>query len=169
MRPKISQTQNSDDIRVHEIKKLIENCRYSIHDISRIEPISKGDLPRFNMPFELGIDVGCKTYLRKNKKYMILEKEPYRFKEVMSDISGQDIFSHNNEPYELVKVIRNWYKTIFPRRDTNSSKVIWDAYNEFNFDFKEQMESEDLNPENIWAIPFNELIEIMQTWIKNYA
>ncbi|WP_179016876.1 hypothetical protein [Winogradskyella forsetii] len=121
------------------------------------------------MPFELGIDVGCKTYLRKNKKYMILEKEPYRFKEVMSDISGQDIFSHNNEPYELVKVIRNWYKTIFPRRDTNSSKVIWDAYNEFNFDFKEQMESEDLNPENIWAIPFNELIEIMQTWIKNYA
>lgn len=154
---------------MNEIKALIKNSRYSIHDLSRIEPISEGDLPRFNMPFELGIDVGCKTYYKNNKKYMILEKDPYRFKKVISDISGQDIFTHNNEPYDLVKIVRNWIKIIFQRRAITSAKIIWDAYNEFNFDLKEQMESEDLNPENIWAIPFNELIQIIRTWIKNYA
>ena len=100
---------------------------------------------------------------------MILEKDPYRFKKVISDISGQDIFTHNNEPYDLVKIVRNWIKIIFQRRAITSAKIIWDAYNEFNFDLKEQMESEDLNPENIWAIPFNELIQIIRTWIKNYA
>lgn len=168
LRPNISQTQDSDNIRINEIKKLIKNCRYSIHDLSRIEPLSENDLPRFNMPFELGIDVGCKTYSLSNKKLMILEKEQYRIKEVLSDISGQDIFSHNNEPYNLVKVIRDWYKTIFPRRDTISSKIIWDAFNEFNFDLIEQMESEELNPDDIWSIPFSELIQIMKLWIKNY-
>jgi hypothetical protein len=169
LKPQISQTENSDQIRVNEIKKLIVNSRYSIHDLSRIEPNTTNKLPRFNMPFELGIDVGCRTYFRKDKKYIILEKEPYRYKEVMSDISGQDIFAHGDNPYNLVKTLRDWYKVIFPRRKTPSSKIIWDAYNEFYYDLKEQMESEDLDPENISSIPFNELIQITRTWIKNYS
>ena len=120
------------------------------------------------MPFELGIDVGCKTYYRTNKKYLILEAKPHRYKKVLSDIAGQDIRHHGNQPINMVKAVRNWFRAIFPKRKTPSYTVIWDAYNEFHFDFKEQMRGENLNPDDIDELPFNELIAIMKTWIRNY-
>ena len=32
---------------------------YSIHDLSRMEPLKTNDYPRFNMPFECGIDLSA--------------------------------------------------------------------------------------------------------------
>lgn len=169
LKPKISETRNSADVRLEEIKQLIQQSRYSIHDLSRIEPLTTGDLPRFNMPFELGIDVGCKTYGdRTDKKYLILEKLPYRYKEILSDISGQDIKSHNNEPRMIVQSIRNWFRSIFPRREITGYTKIWDAYNEFQYDYKEDMEIDNLDPDYIWEIPFSELIFNMKKWIDGY-
>lgn len=52
-----SERQDSGQIRVSKIKDLIRESCYSIHDISRMEPLKNGDLPRFNMPFELGLDL----------------------------------------------------------------------------------------------------------------
>ena len=46
--------------RFDKILDLIENCKYSIHDISRTEIDPDYGLPRFNVPFELGLDLGCK-------------------------------------------------------------------------------------------------------------
>jgi hypothetical protein len=177
LKPQISQTNNSDDIRINQIKNLIKSSRYSIHDLSRLDyqaaidpanPNAPENLPRLNMPFELGIDVGCKTYLKKDKKYIILENEPHRFKVMLSDISGQDIFAHRNKPFHIVKIIRNWCAGIFPRREIVSTNVIWDAYNEFAFDFEEQMNQQNLDPDVIGDIPFSELIDILKNWIKNY-
>lgn len=110
LNPKISQTLDSDETRLTEIKKLINESKYSIHDLSRIEPKNPDELPRFNMPFELGIDIGCKTYGEKHdKKYLILEELPFRYQQVLSDISGQDIKWHLNKPILIVKSIRNWF------------------------------------------------------------
>src|SRR5262245_48821549 len=42
----------------------------------------KGELYRLNMPFELGLDVGCQRFaggLRKRKKCLILDAESYRY------------------------------------------------------------------------------------------
>ena len=108
LKPKLSETNDGDDIRVRQIQKLINESKYSIHDLSRIIPKTKKELPRFNMPFELGLDLGCKMYAKKDKKCLILEKEPYRYKQVVSDISGQDISNHSNDPVEMVKCVRNW-------------------------------------------------------------
>ena len=169
LKSKISQTRDSDNVRLEEIKQLIQQSRYSIHDLSRIEPSNVGDLPRFNMPFELGIDVGCKSYSnRVDKKYLILEKLPYRYKEVLSDISGQDIKSHNDEPRLVIQLIRNWFRSIFPRRTIARYSEIWDAYNEFQYDYREDMETYNLDPDYIWEIPFSELITNMKKWIDGY-
>jgi hypothetical protein len=46
--------------RLDKIMKIMAECHYSIHDISRTQ-LSEG-LPRFNMPFELGIFVGAKKF-----------------------------------------------------------------------------------------------------------
>ncbi|MBS0448561.1 MAG: hypothetical protein JSR59_21780 [Proteobacteria bacterium] len=45
----------SNEVRVEKIVRIISECCYSVHDISRVE-ISASRLPRFNMPFERGLD-----------------------------------------------------------------------------------------------------------------
>ena len=57
--PQISETANSGEVRLHRIKDLMMKSLYSIHDISRMETLQNG-LPRFNMPFECGIDFSLK-------------------------------------------------------------------------------------------------------------
>lgn len=165
--PQISETKDGDDIRIRNIQSLIETSKYSIHDISRIEPKTKFDLPRFNMPFELGMDLGCKRYSLKDKKCLILEKQLHRFKKVMSDIAGQDISNHENDPLLITKAVRNWiYKIRNSKNKPASSNTIWDLYNEFLFDFDKDMRAEKLNPNVMWEIPFSELIDLNKNWIK---
>ncbi len=53
--------------RLSKIEKIIETSKYGIHDISRTELNSSG-LPRFNMPFELGVFFGAKKYGNKYQK-----------------------------------------------------------------------------------------------------
>ena len=46
---------DSGQARSEKLYGLIEECRYGIHDISRTELDRINQLPRFNMPLELGI------------------------------------------------------------------------------------------------------------------
>lgn len=67
LEPRIaSESSDSLKIRLDKIKNLIKESRYSIHDLCRMEAEKKGDLARFNMPFELGTDFGCRVYGDKN-------------------------------------------------------------------------------------------------------
>ena len=98
-------------IRLHKIMRIIEESAYSIHDISRTELDSKTRLPRFNMPLELGIFLGCNEFGGSNhnkKSCLILDKRPYRYQKFISDIAGQDIKSHENNVEIVIAVVRNW-------------------------------------------------------------
>lgn len=111
-RPKISETSDSGETRLIKLKDLISGSKLSIHDISRVETNKKG-LPRFNMPLECGIDFGSKFLgLKKlrSKSFLILEKERYRYQEFISDIAGNDIRAHDNDPETAVKHVRDWIK-----------------------------------------------------------
>jgi len=59
LKPILSETLSSGNIRVNQIKGHIRNSKYGIHDLSRSRPMSLGEFPRFNMPYELGLDVGA--------------------------------------------------------------------------------------------------------------
>lgn len=132
--PRIA-TERSDsgEVRLKKISGILGQSKYSIHDISRIEALSADALPRFNMPFELGIDIGCREHGSdhlKTKKCLVLEKERYRYQKVISDIAGNDIKSHGNEPLSLMRAVRAWFAEngVFGLASHNR---IWDAYNEF--------------------------------------
>ena len=78
-----------------------------------MEPLKNGDLPRFNLPFELGLDLGCRTYGKGRmvtKKCLILDKERFRYMRVISDISGNDIRAHNGKDKDLIREVRNTSK-----------------------------------------------------------
>ncbi len=77
----------------------------SVHDLSRIRSVKANEFYRMNMPFELGLDIGCKFFKEgyyNKKKCLILEKKKYRYQKALSDISGSDIKT-------TMTILRNWY------------------------------------------------------------
>ncbi|MRX07353.1 hypothetical protein GJ697_05840 [Pseudoduganella sp. FT25W] len=105
------ESANGHDYRFEKIKKLIEEARFGIHDISRTELDMVNNLPRFNMPLELGLFIGAMSYgprRVKDKSLLILDKEQYRYQKYISDIAGQDIRSHNNSERMVIKCVRDW-------------------------------------------------------------
>ena len=65
--------------RLQKILRIVGECRYGIHDLTRTELDPGSSLPRFNMPFELGLYVGCKWFGNRkqaSKSCLIVDREP---------------------------------------------------------------------------------------------
>ena len=64
------------------------------------------------MPFELGIDYGCRPigieHLRR-KRFLVLGEKPHDYKKALSDLGGVDAKSHANQPNQAVLALRNWF------------------------------------------------------------
>jgi hypothetical protein len=98
------------EVRVSKIAQMIGECDWGIHDLSRVE-VDAGGLPRFNMPMELGIHLGARLFgagRHRRKRALILEARPHRYDAALSDISGQDIEVHANDPGEAIRRVRDW-------------------------------------------------------------
>ncbi len=166
--PKISETRDSGDIRLRKIQKLMAISQYSIHDLSRMDPPKKKEYPRFNMPFECGIDFGLKMsdeIKYEEKKFLILEKELHRYQKVISDISGNDIYSHSNEPEMVVKAVRDWFRRM---KKVEDYKRIWLAFNQFTSDYEQILRKSGHDPNDINALTFSDIIDSMREWITTY-
>jgi len=105
------------EVRVHKIARMIGECDWGIHDLSRVE-VEPGGLPRFNMPLELGLHLGARLLgegRHRRKRALILDAERHRYDAALSDISGQDIESHGGDSAEAVRCVRNWLSDHRPR------------------------------------------------------
>lgn len=56
------EVEDSGEVRVQKIIRIIKESPLGIHDISRVELDPSSNLPRFNMPLELGLFMGAKVY-----------------------------------------------------------------------------------------------------------
>ena len=114
LKPKLAlSTIDAGYLRLEKILSLIESCRYSIHDISRTELDPNHGLPRFNVAFELGLDLGCRSYAKRRheeKTALILDVDRFRYRKFISDIAGLDIEEHNGSVARVITVIRNWLR-----------------------------------------------------------
>ena len=122
---------DSGPTRLATILSIIAECAYGIHDISRTETAGKSKLPRFNMPFECGLFWGCFNYgeeKHRRKRILVLDSEPYRYQESLSDLSGQDIKAHNNDPRIAIDKVRSWLNAGSNRTTIPGGKAIWDHY-----------------------------------------
>ncbi|NRR30931.1 hypothetical protein HSX11_12145 [Oxalobacteraceae bacterium] len=125
---------NGGNVRFDSIKKLIEDSRFGLHDISRTELDLDNGLPRFNMPLELGVFIGASRYgnrLQKSKSILILDKEQYRYQKFISDIAGQDIRAHKNLESNVITCVRNWFTTESNRKDLPGGEHIFSRYMQF--------------------------------------
>lgn len=169
-KPRISQTQSSSDIRINQIKSYIKDSKFGIHDLSRCKALKAGDLPRFNMPYELGLDIGCLefgTRKLKTKKILILETERFHYQKVLSDIAGQDIQNHEDDPKILVRKIRNWFLSLSTRRYFSSPTEIWTAYNQFDSDLFEELAG-NYSADDIDKMSIDEFIKFAKRWIPSF-
>jgi len=165
--PQIAITTSSANVRIHQIMRLIRDSKYSIHDISRCAPLRQGELPRFNMPYEMGLDIGCGQYgagKLRNKQCLVLEKEKNRYDAVISDISGQDIKDHNNEPKELIEKVREWFGAIL-NTQVPGAVNIWDKYNDcliaINTIFQNEFTQQEIN--NFQPAEFIKAVKLTRT------
>ena len=99
---------DSGELRLTKIMRLIKDCRFSIHDLSRVELDAENDLPRFNMPIELGIAMGLKEYSRRAHTLLILDSERFRYQKFASDLAGLDIAAHGNIVERAIPRVRNF-------------------------------------------------------------
>ncbi len=112
----------SGETRLDKILRIIDGSRYSIHDISRVEPGADNPLPRFNMPFECGLSFGAAAFNHparaKGRDLLLLTGEPFQDKRTLSDLAGQDAKYHGGSANELIKAVRSFLaakaKTVLP-------------------------------------------------------
>jgi hypothetical protein len=157
-------TQN----RLAKIEGIVAECRYGIHDISRTEPSPAG-LPRFNMPFEFGLFLGCKRYggaEQRSKTCLVLDREQYRYQQFLSDIAGQDIEAHGSDPRKAVQRVRDWLRNASRRSTVPGHLKIWRRYEAFLDDLP--VVCEELG-HDLEEIPFIDYSEIVLDWLAEKA
>lgn len=108
------------EIRVSKIAELIRNCDWAIHDLSRVETNADG-IPRFNMPLELGLHLGARIFgglRQRRKRALILDSKAHRYDVALSDVSGQDIEVHGDEPGRVIQCVRHWLSEHRPSQES---------------------------------------------------
>ena len=83
--------------RLNRICELIENCTYSIHDLSQLEFKSQPRRPRLNMPFELGLAVARDIKSRNKPSWFIFADDLDSLKSSLSDLDGTDVQIHSEK------------------------------------------------------------------------
>ena len=102
---------DSAAVRFEKILDLITVCEFSVHDVSRVDLDTTSGLPRFNMPLELGADLGLRLKggaRHARRRILVLDTVPHRYDQTLSDISGMDIEAHGNDARRLIKAVRDW-------------------------------------------------------------
>jgi hypothetical protein len=95
MTPVLAISQTDGVTRVDRIYNLLVGCRHSIHDLSRIKLSKEGELPRFNMPFELGIAV-CLAKKSASYSWSGFDSKRYQAARTLSDLAGTDFLIHRD-------------------------------------------------------------------------
>lgn len=154
--------------RSNKILNLIRESKYSIHDLSRIKSAKKNEFARLNMPFELGIDFGSKHFSKnhKDKKFLILSEKDHEYKKALSDFSGFDAKIHQNDPIELVIIVRNWFYDTISITTAPTGMNIWYQFQDFILYYSRRRFSEgysgDKQLQSIF--PIKEYIQIIKDW-----
>ncbi len=96
------------DIRFAKLCRLIEDSDDTIHDLSRTEAGRMG-LPRFNMPFELGLAMGARQFgggRQRTKRACIMVAIDFALPRYLSDLAGSDPAAHRDDPHEVIRIVR---------------------------------------------------------------
>jgi hypothetical protein len=160
------EADDAGQVRVEKITAIIRECRLGVHDISRTELDPINALPRFNMPFELGLYLGAARFgdqRQQQKVCLILDREPYRFQKFLSDIAGQDIKAHGDVPERAIAALRGWLASL-PRDDVlPGGAAITRRYRDFRLQLPEILAAMHVDPVEM---VFADYTNIVSAWLR---
>jgi hypothetical protein len=160
------EVDDSSEYRLEKISRIIEQCRFGIHDISAVTLDAVTGLPRFNMPLELGLYLGCKRFgaeTQQKKACLILDTHPYRYRDFISDIAGLDIHSHNGDPERAVREVRNWLAGVSHRKGLPGGDEVVARYNSFLKDVPRICAQLKRDPD---SLTFTDIAETIEIWLE---
>ena len=163
-----TERSDSGETRLDKIRELIEISKYSIHDLSRCQARRKGEMFRLNMPFELGIDWGCRQFAggeAPTKRFLILEDKPYRFQAALSDISGCDIETHGGQYDKAMTKVRNWLRHQTGVDAAGPQRMIGDYVTFQEWDYERKL-AQGYSEDDIRAYPTFERLEAIKLWVS---
>ena len=129
------ETDDAAENRLSKIIKIISECRFGIHDVSRTEADGEPPLPRFNMPLELGLWLGAHHLGRRDqsgKRCIVFDRERYRYLRYMSDIGGQDIHSHDGSVTVLIRELSAWLRHLPGGSQAGGGEAVAREYEAFS-------------------------------------
>lgn len=156
---------NAAKVRLQKIMDIISECKYGIHDLSKTELGSNG-LPRFNMPLELGLDLGAKrfgTMRQRAKSLLVLDKDQYRYQKFISDINGQDISPHSGSIKKAINQVRNWLSTESGIDTMSGGDYMYWRYRAFQRELPELCKQWN---RNIKKLTFGDFAHIVRIWLE---
>jgi hypothetical protein len=157
-----SEREDSAEVRVEKLYTMIRDSRFGIHDLSRTTLDREHRLPRFNMPFELGLFLGARRYGapgQRRKSCLILDRDRYRFQIFCSDIAGQDIRAHGNEVDRALTAVRNWLQAELPKSHAlPSPSTLTDRYVEFRRQLPLMCRTARLRPSELTFLDYQQLV-----------
>ena len=94
--------------RLDRILALIQSCRYSIHDLSRVEmDRTHPPTPRFNMPCELGLTITWEILNPDRHTWFVFESRHRRLQKSLSDLDGTDPNIHGGTVEGVMRELCN--------------------------------------------------------------
>lgn len=158
--------ENADNAtnRLDRIVELIRSSKYGIHDLSRCKSISAGEYARMNMPFELGVDHGCRRFGEgslSQKAILILEEGRYDYQKGLSDIAGWDIHAHGGDHIVAVRHVSMWLVRQAQAPRTGPARILgnYAAFQEWYWERELALGASD---EDIKAYPTVQMVEAMR-------
>jgi hypothetical protein len=161
------------EYRLDKIAGMIGECDWGIHDISRVEVDPKDPAPRFNMPLELGIHLGARLLgdgRHRRKKALILESAPHRYDKTLSDISGQDIAQHDNDPAQAIRAVREFFNDHRPKgtQALPGAKALMEDYARIRDDIGPGLAGSQ-RLENWESLSFRDYVELVEAGLEVLA
>jgi hypothetical protein len=107
---------DSGQIRFEKLCRFVLGSEYSVHDLSRTEVSPTSGMPRFNMPFELGLFLGAKHFggaKFRNRRVLVLASSRTQWLPSISDLAGADPFFHELDPDQAIRAVRDFLH-VFP-------------------------------------------------------
>jgi len=166
-----SERSDSGENRIDKICQLIQESQLSVHDLSRLKASEVGELYRMNMPFELGVEYGCRRFGPPpfhTKRCLILEKDLHEFRKALSDLSGIDIKSHGNEPEQVVRAVRDWLVENLGLRGAPSSSQIWLLFLVFTWSFYWARRADGYSEDDLNMMPLPEYLDFIRSWVADH-
>lgn len=160
------ETVDGGDVRIRKIIQIMRESRYGIHDISRTELDHGTDLPRFNIPLELGIFIGAREFGAKEqrlKEFLILDRERYRYQAFCSDIAGQDILTHSGDAESAILAVRAFLANKRAEELLPGGSVIAERYELFRAELPCLTRQYRLSPSEL---TFTELRNFVQAFLR---